>query len=579
MTGIEYALRRGMTCRATSALVALFCAAAPAVGQLTWSANPSRPLWCGTPQTVAVTGIAPEPGSPISTGIEIYFKIAIKAGVHERFDVEVLPAIARHQMPATVQTDAQMIAAYFAAHPNAHFAFVHDANALINDCDGDGIPSMGAGNPPCWGSPNSTLEFLDDEDLPADIRSGGDPLVGGSCQPAPRFRLDVNAPPLLNKGVVGIRVKGENAGWMLKMSATSDNPQAEPTVANLISGHAWVEFREKMVGTARFGKYAYQRTPSQLLLNPDAPGVVIPEEDWAFRYGVWFPVTVRERNAAWAVVERELANPTRWTLRSSCIDFAVEVMAAAGCPLPDASVPNRPLRSPFWFNRRCAEILANNGGNLERCGWVVAGNQNFHGADAPTLMDPGVAYARLIHGPASVAEEFSTDLHIVEHPDVSVRVGTPLALNVTVASGIVALVDFGDASEPVVAGEESTHSYGKPGTYPVRVLALQDDGVSLHRFNAVVHAKGPRGAAMGIDIPPAPPSEYIEIDPADPDMGFARTFPADVSCDWIANGEDLALLLAQWGSTAATIADIDEDGVVSGSDLAIVLAGWGADPD
>lgn len=52
-----------------------------------------------------------------------------------------------------------------------------------------------------------------------------------------------------------------------------------------------------------------------------------------------------------------------------------------------------------------------------------------------------------------------------------------------------------------------------------------------------------------------------------------------MNCNWVADGEDLALVLAQWGSTAVTMADIDGDGVVSGNDLAIVLAGWGADPD
>ena len=48
-----------------------------------------------------------------------------------------------------------------------------------------------------------------------------------------------------------------------------------------------------------------------------------------------------------------------------------------------------------------------------------------------------------------------------------------------------------------------------------------------------------------------------------------------MNCDWVADGADLALVLAAWGSTASNIADIDEDGVVSGNDLAIVLAGWG----
>ena len=49
----------------------------------------------------------------------------------------------------------------------------------------------------------------------------------------------------------------------------------------------------------------------------------------------------------------------------------------------------------------------------------------------------------------------------------------------------------------------------------------------------------------------------------------------DVNCDGTVDGNDLAIVLAAWG-TGNPQADIDRSGLVDGSDLAIVLANWGS---
>ena len=48
---------------------------------------------------------------------------------------------------------------------------------------------------------------------------------------------------------------------------------------------------------------------------------------------------------------------------------------------------------------------------------------------------------------------------------------------------------------------------------------------------------------------------------------------ADINADGFVNGEDLTILLADWGESRSK-ADLNEDGIVSGPDLATLLAVW-----
>ncbi|MEY3021568.1 MAG: Dockerin type domain [Planctomycetota bacterium] len=50
--------------------------------------------------------------------------------------------------------------------------------------------------------------------------------------------------------------------------------------------------------------------------------------------------------------------------------------------------------------------------------------------------------------------------------------------------------------------------------------------------------------------------------------------PADLNCDGIVDGADLAALLGGWGGSGT--GDIDGDGNVNGADLAALLGAWGA---
>ncbi|MDA1008895.1 MAG: hypothetical protein O2800_07860 [Planctomycetota bacterium] len=52
-----------------------------------------------------------------------------------------------------------------------------------------------------------------------------------------------------------------------------------------------------------------------------------------------------------------------------------------------------------------------------------------------------------------------------------------------------------------------------------------------------------------------------------------EAIPADINGDGFVNGQDLALLLAAWGTTNPD-ADIDGNGSVGGEDLAVLLGGW-----
>jgi hypothetical protein len=55
--------------------------------------------------------------------------------------------------------------------------------------------------------------------------------------------------------------------------------------------------------------------------------------------------------------------------------------------------------------------------------------------------------------------------------------------------------------------------------------------------------------------------------------------PADLNDDGFVNGDDLGILLSQWGEcTTSCSADFNGDNFVNGDDLGVLLAAWGACP-
>ena len=53
----------------------------------------------------------------------------------------------------------------------------------------------------------------------------------------------------------------------------------------------------------------------------------------------------------------------------------------------------------------------------------------------------------------------------------------------------------------------------------------------------------------------------------------AQSCAGDLNGDGVVNAQDLAVMLAAWG-TASPEADVNGDGIVDGKDLAILLGSW-----
>ena len=50
---------------------------------------------------------------------------------------------------------------------------------------------------------------------------------------------------------------------------------------------------------------------------------------------------------------------------------------------------------------------------------------------------------------------------------------------------------------------------------------------------------------------------------------------ADLNCDGIVDGMDLAIVLGSWGPCVDCLGDVNDDGIVDGVDIAIILGNWG----
>ncbi|MBX3354327.1 MAG: hypothetical protein KF724_01360 [Phycisphaeraceae bacterium] len=66
----------------------------------------------------------------------------------------------------------------------------------------------------------------------------------------------------------------------------------------------------------------------------------------------------------------------------------------------------------------------------------------------------------------------------------------------------------------------------------------------------------------------------ITMDHASLDLG-PGCIPADLNCDGVVNGADIAIVLGSWGPCPGCAADLNGDGVVNGADIAILLGNWG----
>jgi len=77
-------------------------------------------------------------------------------------------------------------------------------------------------------------------------------------------------------------------------------------------------------------------------------------------------------------------------------------------------------------------------------------------------------------------------------------------------------------------------------------------------------------ATLGLFKPGTPTSVAIAmLGPSAPAFAVA-----DINQDGSVDGDDLAIVLGQWGTCSGCAGDINDDGFVDGNDLAIILGGW-----
>ncbi len=127
-------------------------------------------------------------------------------------------------------------------------------------------------------------------------------------------------------------------------------------------------------------------------------------------------------------------------------------------------------------------------------------------------------------------------------------------ISIAVAPGIAATV-----SSPTLIDISPTLYAGKVAVGPIHVISALPPG-------------NPITLIIGFHSLTFHPCCFREITFIVPPSG--TTVRGDLNDDGIVNAADLAMLLAEWGSSNGA-ADINGDGVVNAADLAIMLANWG----
>jgi hypothetical protein len=527
---------------------------------LMWHRNALAKAESDIPRTLSEVLLPAAAGSVIQTSKDIKFEVPILPGVHENFDVEVVAVKALHQLPQGVDP----ITAFFAAHPDADFAYQYSPNALINDCDGDGVPSLGAGSPPCWGTPSAVLR-IDDipaASLPTNIRCST-PIT---CIARPTFFVKVSAPPLLNGGIVGIKVKGINAGYFIGASTMTWNPSPW--------GHAWVKFKDMRSTLCPggavacywgFGKYPVAPRPYN-------PGVIRDDTNSMADYTLWYPVTMAQwRTALQAVRNLSRADFDFDACDDNCVVFVEEVFTATGLWLPpSAGALGCPCPSSLKSTFR--NMLQNNIAP-PNCGYIVVGGM-FEQPQPTDGFDMQLALEILGSDPALLASRFEMPFSGFQLGTNHLRTNGNLVLDLDFGPHTFAMVDFGDGTVVRGVPGDVSHTYTEPGSFEARVNAFGCDEIRSYEFTVVVGSKGKPVTSRSVSVPDAPPSGKPGNPPELDLPPMQRPCPSDIDGSWETDGGDLAEVLAAWGSDSLE-SDANGDGIIDGNDLAIVLAGWG----
>jgi hypothetical protein len=457
-------------------------------------------------------------------------------GIIEGFAVERLPLVSIESVGFVPGDSREVLyTKYFQHHPQA------DAVFLV----GPACPQ-----PPDCGVPAVSMSYTPTAD--------GDFYAYGGCNDD-AVPFGINVRNTLG-GLVGVKFSGDLTRYGLRVYTSN-------TFEFYVSGHAFCALIDNG-NIVKFGKNTFHYLPL-------TQGRIIDESTTLWTDYIEWPLTRARYNAAllkYMELKRlsDLGDDIYYVFKQNCVQFAAEIAEAAGVDMPRYKMIVAPWSpDPGVLAASIRWHLAHDGGcqpeGRPRGKCVSPGH--FHGGDAGRyIVSAEALISHTLADPDAAAASFLSE---ATYHDVSIDIAgwDP--------EHSLLMTDFGDGSAPVF--EDSVeHAYAKPGSYHARVIVIGAAGIQVIRMPIAVTAKG-KPAYASIDVPALPPLDQ-PLNPGDPPVvpPFARTFPADPTCDWFANGEDLAMLLAAWGSTAPTIADIDEDGVVSGNDLAIVLAGWGS---
>lgn len=472
-------------------------------------------------------------------------------GIVENFSAIALAPVSPEPVGPNDPPGSTMFTKYFQAHPDA-----------------DGVMLVGGTCAP-WNCGDPLYGF------------GFTPTVDGDVYSFPGCETDFvefNA-TIRNPGaqLYGFKFRGDPTKYALRIYSAD-------MLVTYVSGHAFVEFLADGQAT-RMGKNTYSWGPVNI---PITRGRILDEVDTLWTERIEWPLTRARYNAAIAKARRlkwlsDMGDDVYWVFRQNCVDFAAQIAEAAGVDMPRYRMLSPPYApAPYELSVSIRDAARQNGGchgDERPRGRCMTLQGNFGGGQPRYHADPGFLVDRCMHNPEQAAASFLSKPTYHTGPTVTVGRNQEVSLSIGEAypQATLLVTDFDDGTDPVpVLVSPAVHRYPGVGVYNARVMAI--DPAGLHVISVTIEVTKKAGpAAAVVTVPLLPPLEQ-PLNPGDDAVmpAFARTYPADVTCDWATNGEDLAMILANWGSQVPTIADIDGDGVVSGNDLAVVLAGWGA---
>jgi hypothetical protein len=177
--------------------------------------------------------------------------------------------------------------------------------------------------------------------------------------------------------------------------------------------------------------------------------------------------------------------------------------------------------------------------------WAYGEGRSDVSGGAPYRWSAATGYQPIIPAPAGVGTV--TDANFDGSKVLTVFGGTTF-------------IWFADRGYVPIATWAAEHGVTLPPEWALRGFAMTDDALTIV------------GHAIREDAAQSP--FVLDLRPSAPPC------PADLNDDGAVNGDDLGILLGNWGACASTECpgDFDQNGSVDADDLGILLAAWGACP-